>query len=337
MNSEIYYSAVVPVFNESGNLKVLHSRLNAVMQGLGRPYELIFVDDGSSDDSVTILKELQATNPHLRVICFLRNFGQHPAVMAGFASVRGQVVVTLDADLQNPPEEIPKLVRALEDGYDIASGWRKLRHDPLARKIPSLFVNKMIGRLTGVYLNDYGCMLRAYKRPVVEYLKLFPEHSKFITALSSWLKVKIIEVPVDQSARQAGSSKYNYAKLIRMNFDLLTGFSSTPIQCVSAAGLLMSFFGFAFGFWLLIFRLIYGPTALGLSSFVAVVLVMGGVQLLALGMIGEYVGRMFVQVQGRPYYIVKETFESVEAQVPAKQEGTSLPQAALQSQFTSKV
>ncbi len=304
-----YYSVVVPVYNEAGNLPELHTRLTAVMRALARPYEIIFVDDGSTDQSVPIMRSLQDGDPHLVIICFQRNFGQHPAVIAGFNRAAGEVIITLDADLQNPPEEIPKLLAKLDEGYELVSGWRRRRKDPLARTLPSLVVNKMMGALTGISLKDYGCMLRAYRRQVVEYLKLFPERAKFITALTSWLRVKICEVEVEQSTRRTGTSKYNYPKLIRMNFDLLTGFSITPIQVVSAIGLGIALLGFLLGTAILVWNIAHGRAAFDVATLAAIVLMVSGIQLLALGMIGEYVGRTFVQVQGRPYYIVKAVFE----------------------------
>lgn len=308
--TDIAYSVVVPVYNEAGNLAALHERLTAVLRGLGRPYELLFVDDGSTDGSAGMLRALQAADPHVRVILLVRNFGQHPAVMAGFDAVRGEVVITLDADLQNPPEEIPKLLRGLEEGYDIATGWRRTREDPLLRRLGSVLVNKMIGGLTGVRLRDYGCMLRAYRRQAVEHLKRFPEKHKFLTVLTSWLHLRIVEVEVEQAARHSGSSKYTLAKLVRLNFDLLTGFSTTPIHVVSLLGFAMSALGFALGFFFLVDWLVSGASAVGMAAFFSAVLFLGGMQLLALGMVGEYVARIFVQVQARPYYLVKEVLES---------------------------
>lgn len=325
---EIHFSVVVPIFNEGANLRPLHRRLAAVLDALGRPYEMIFVDDGSSDDSVAVLRELQARDPHLRLILFRRNFGQHPAVMAGFNAVRGRVVITLDADLQSPPEEIPKLLPPLEQGYDLATGVRGRRDEPLLRRLGSAVANRMIARMTGVALTDYGCMLRAYRREVIEHLKRFPEQCKYIPALTSWLGIRIREVPVEQCPRAAGSSKYGYLKLIRMNFDLLTGFSSAPVLVVNGVGLALAALGIALGLCLLAWRLAYGTPGMGSIAFLAVLLLLAGVQLVALGLIGEYVARIFVQVQGRPYYLIKETIEAGPAAAAVASAGAGTAGAA---------
>lgn len=307
--SDVYYSVVVPMYNEAGNLRELHARLSGVMKMLDRSYEIIFIDDGSTDESVLIMRALQENDAHLRIISFLRNFGQHPAAMAGFERARGQVIITLDADLQNPPEELPKLLAALDQGYDVATGCRKRRQDSPMRTLPSLVINWMLAALTGVALKDYGCMMRAYRRHVIDYLKLFPEKAKYVTVLASWLRVKISEVEIDQSARKVGVSRYNYLKLIRLTLDLLTGFSITPILVVSAVGIVLLVLGSALGFSLFIWRLTQGPAELGLPMLAALMLVLSGVQLMAVGLIGEYVGRTFIAVQDRPSYIVKAVFE----------------------------
>jgi undecaprenyl-phosphate 4-deoxy-4-formamido-L-arabinose transferase len=235
-----------------------------------------------------------------------RNFGQHPAVSAGFAAARGRVIVTLDADLQNPPEEIPKLVARLGPDCDVASGWRQFRHDSLSRTWPSRLINHVIWKVTGVKLHDYGCMLRAYKREVVQQVQACPEVNKAITALVSWLGVQIVEVPVEHHERVAGKSRYNYWRLIRMSFDLLTGFSTGTLQFVSITGLIISVLGLSAGIFLAAWRVFHGSGPLGLNTFFAVLLFLAGAQMASIGIVGEYVGRVYMQVQGRPYYIVKE-------------------------------
>ncbi len=225
---------------------------------------------------------------------------------AGFAAARGDVVVTLDADLQNPPEEIPKLVARLGPDCDVASGWRTLRKDSRARTLPSRLINIAIAMVTKVKLHDYGCMLRAYKRTVVEQVQACPEVNKAITALVSWLGVQIVEVPVEHHERVAGRSRYSYWRLIKMNFDLLTGFSTGTLQAVSLTGLGLSVLGLGAGVVMAGWRLLYGSGPVGLVTFLAVLLFLLGAQMAAIGIVGEYVGRIYLQVQGRPYFIVSQ-------------------------------
>lgn len=269
-------------------------------------FELIIVDDGSTDGTWEQIQAAAASYPQLVGVRLQRNFGQHPAVSAGFAAAHGDVVVTLDADLQNPPEEIPKLVARLGPDCDVASGWRTLRRDRWARTLPSRVINIAIAMVTKVKLHDYGCMLRAYKRTVVEQVQACPEVNKAITALVSWLGVKIVEVPVEHHQRVAGRSRYSYWRLIKMNFDLLTGFSTGTLQAVSLTGLGLSVLGLGAGVVMAAWRVLYGSGPAGLVTFLAVLLFLAGAQMAAIGIVGEYVGRIYLQVQGRPYFIVSE-------------------------------
>lgn len=302
-----YISVVVPLWNERENVKPLYDRLTKVLSSQGWTYELVMVDDGSSDTTFDELKKIALADKSLRIIRFTRNFGQHQAVLAGFKVAKGEFVATLDADLQNPPEEIPRLVQALGREYDIASGLRTHRKDPLLRRISSLFVNWMMSRLTGVKLRDYGCMLRVYRRRAVELITQCREHTRFITVLASWLGLSIVEVPVDHHHRYAGRSKYTFLKLLTRNIDLLTGFSVLPIQAISVLGIVIAFAGFAVGAVLIAWRLLYGPGPSGLVSLVALLFFLLGLQLLALGVIGEYVGRVLIQIYDRPQYVIRET------------------------------
>lgn len=304
-------SVVAPAFNEAANLPELIARTLAAVRPLGS-CEFIIVDDGSSDDTWQIIKAASREHPEVVGIRLQRNFGQHPAVSAGFAAARGAVVVTLDADLQNPPEEIPKLVARLGPDCDVASGWREQRQDSLARTLPSRLMNVIIARLTGVRLHDYGCMLRAYKRVVVEQVQACPEVNKAITALVSWLGVRVVEVPIAHSPRRSGSSRYSWWRLIKMNFDILTGFSTGALQAVSISGFVLSSLGFAAGIVLAVWRVLHGSGPVGLTTFLAVLMFLAGAQMLAIGMVGEYVARVFTQVQGRPYYIVRERWGQAE-------------------------
>ena len=234
-------SVVIPVFNEEDNLRELGERLVRTLTGMGRSFEIIFVDDGSTDGSWQLLTDLNGQYPqNIRALQFHRNFGQHQAIFAGFQASRGQVMVTLDADLQNPPEEIPRLVAKLDEGYDTVGGWRENRRDSIFRRLPSQLVNYVMSRVTGVKLRDYGCMLRAYRRSVVDSINQCHESSSFIPALANLFAHRVAEIPVGHAERERGKSKYGIIKLLRLNFDLMTGFSNLPIHLVGFMGVTIS-------------------------------------------------------------------------------------------------
>jgi len=303
-----YLSVVIPVFNEEENLVELHARLAATLDQAGYTWEVIYVDDGSRDRSWEILEKLhQQDPPRVRLVRFNRNYGQHMAVFAGFERVRGQVVATLDADLQNPPEEIPRLVQKLEEGYDVVSGWRRRRRDTWLRRLPSWIVNRVTSRVVGVDLKDYGCMLRTYRREVVNAMNQCQETSSFIPALANTFARDVAEIPVDHAERRGGRSKYNLLGLIRLNFDLMTGFSVLPIQLVSLLGSLVALVGLGFGIFLFVRRLIVGPEVEGVFTLFAILFVFVGLQILGVGLIGEYVGRIYREVRRRPRFVVSET------------------------------
>jgi undecaprenyl-phosphate 4-deoxy-4-formamido-L-arabinose transferase len=280
------------------------------MASLQESYEVIYIDDGSRDSTFAVLSELHRQDPHhIKGIRLLRNFGQHPAVTAGFEQVSGRIVITLDSDLQNPPEEIPKLLAKLEEGYDVVVGWRQMRQDSILRTWPTKFINWLISKSTGVKLHDYGSMMRVYRREVVQLLNQTHEATKFITALTSWLGVSIIEVPVRHEAALDGQSRYNLRRLFRMTLDLATGYSLVPIQIVTGVGLLMAALGIGTGVFLLAWRIIFNTNPTGLTSFIALLLVLFGIQLAGLGIVGEYIGRIYVEVRRRPYYLIKSILE----------------------------
>src|SRR5882672_688978 len=303
-----YLSVVIPVFNEEANLRALQAALSPILQGFGKSYEVIYVDDGSTDKSLDILRELQAKDSHIVVVEFSRNFGQHSAIFAGFDQSRGEIIVTLDADLQNPPEAIPSLVHAIESGYDVVGGWRENRQDSLFRRLASKIVNKVISWSTGVKLKDYGCMLRAYRRAIVQQIGKCSEISSFIPALANTFARSIAEIEVPHRDRAQGRSKYSLARLIRLNFDLMTGFSLLPIQAISAFGLVTAIVGVGFSVFLFIRRLIIGPEAEGLFTLFAILFAFIGVQILALGIIGEYVGRIYNEVRKRPRFVIRHIY-----------------------------
>jgi len=308
---EPYISVVIPVYNEEENLPELGERLLNTLTACGRPFEIIFVDDGSSDRSWDLLSDLHQRHPgEIRVIQFVRNFGQHQAIFAGFQATRGQVVVTLDADLQNLPEDIPKLVAKLEEGYDSVGGWRENRLDSWLRTLPSYFMNLTMSWVTGVKLRDYGCMLRAYRREVVDSINQCHESSSFIPALANLFSRRVAEIPVGHAERERGTSKYNLFKLLRLNFDLVTGFSHLPIHAVGAMGAAIALLGFCFGLYLFIRRLYVGPEVEGVFTLFAILFVFVGLNTFGLALIGAYVGRIYREVRGRPRYIIRQTLDA---------------------------
>ncbi|MGD9764982.1 MAG: glycosyltransferase [Candidatus Binatia bacterium] len=303
-------SVVVPIFNESPNIAALHERLARTLDGLGRSSEVLYVDDGSRDDSLSMLRAISARDPRVAVIELSRNSGQHAAVLAGFANCRGAIVVTLDADLQNPPEEIPRLVEHIEAGYEVVGSWRENRQDPWARRLLSAAVNRATAAAVGVAMRDYGCMLRAYRREIVQQIVECDERSLFIPALANAMARHTTEIEVAHAERRAGQSKYRPLKLMRLGFDLLTGFSLLPIQLVSVAGIFVALVGLAFAAFLFIRRLIVGPEVEGVFTLFAILFVFLGVLILAVGLVGEYIGRIYLEVRHRPSYRVRAVYRN---------------------------
>lgn len=303
-----WLSLVIPVFNEQANLHDLIRRCLAVCTGLERPFEIIFVDDGSRDSSAEIIAEAAKANPGQIIGVLLnRNYGQHAAVMAGLAESAGEVVVTLDADLQNPPEEIPKLLVPIEAGCDVVGSIRSNRQDSWFRRFSSRLINKAVQQATGVMMHDYGCMLRAYRRSIVDAMLQCHEHSTFIPVLANSFADKTDEVEVAHAERAKGDSKYNLWKLINLQFDLLTSMTTFPLRLLSIVGGVISLAGFAFSFLLLASRLLFGAAwaAEGVFTIFAVLFIFVGLQLLAIGLVSEYVGRIYNDVRSRPRYFVK--------------------------------
>ena len=298
-------SVVIPVFNEAANIDLLHKRLLETLQQLGRRYEVWYVDDGSSDGSLERLREIARSDRNVGVIELTRNFGQHAAVLAGFAAASGEIVVTLDADLQNPPEEIPKLLAKIDDGYEVVGGWREERQDPFFRKAASRLINEMTSVAVGVKMNDYGCMLRAYRRGIVRQIVDCDERSSFIPALANSLAKRSAEIEVGHADRFSGSSKYGLMKLMRLSFDLITGFSLLPIQLMSLTGIVVAVAGVGFGVFLLIRRFFVGPEVEGVFTLFAILFVFIGIMILAVGLVGEYVGRIYLEVRRRPTYRIR--------------------------------
>ena len=304
-----YLSLVVPVFNEESNLEELLDRLTRAAEGIGRTWEAVLVNDGSRDGSYAILARRAQADPHLVVVDFNRNYGQHSAVFAGFEVARGEIIVTLDADLQNPPEEIPKLVAKMEEGYDVVGSVRMKRQDTLLRRTASRVVNWVTARATGVQLSDYGCMLRAYRRDVVRALCASQEISTFIPVLADMFAGRVTEIPVAHAERVHGESKYSLWQLIRLQFDLMTSFSNWPLRLSMAIGVGMATLAMLAALVLIGGRILHGPewAASGIFTLFAAVFFFLGVELFAIGLLGEYVGRIYAEVRRRPRYVVRET------------------------------
>ena len=305
-------SLVIPVYNEEKNLHALMERIRPVMQNMGKPYEVILIDDGSRDDSLSILKSF-STQPEVKVVELVRNYGQHAAILAGFSIVRGDITITLDADLQNPPEEIPKLVKEMEEGgYDVVGTIRKSRKDSLFRIIPSKIINIIARRITKVKMTDLGCMLRAYRRPVVERMIACHEHATFIPALATYFGKRVTEIEVAHDERSGGTSHYPLRKLINLQFDLISSFSDLPMKLLMYGGIGMAFGGVCFGIILAVARLLYGAllAAQGVFTLFAILFVFVGLQFFAFGIIGEYIGRIYREVRKRPEYVIEKVHSS---------------------------
>ncbi|MFI5121242.1 MAG: glycosyltransferase, partial [Thermoanaerobaculia bacterium] len=279
-------SVVVPVYNEEANLPALLPRLLPVLRGLGRPFEVVFADDGSRDRSLELLKKASADNPGVvKVVELVRNAGQHMAILAGFTATDGEYVLTLDADLQNPPEEIPKLVQAMDEGHDVVGTIRQNRRDSFFRRAASRLVNRTTALITGMRLNDYGCMLRGYHRDVVDVMSASDEASTFIPALAQQYARRPVEIPVAHAERTAGESKYSLYRLVRLNFDLMTGFSVVPLQLFTLFGFVTALSGFGFGVFLLVRRLVGGAEAEGVFTLFALAFVVMGVLMAGIGIV----------------------------------------------------
>ena len=311
MSAAPQLSVVIPVYNEEAVLPTLFARLYPALDALNLPYECIFVNDGSRDRSAALLREQFGRRPQeTRVVLFHANFGQHSAVMAGLAYARGGYIVTLDADLQNPPEEIGKLVAKLEEGYDYVGTIRQQRQDLLWRRWLSHAVNRLRERITPVRITDQGCMMRGYARSVVDALNQTREVNTFIPALASMYAMRPIEVPIAHEERFAGESKYSLYSLIRLNFDLITGFSVVPLQFFSMIGMAISLLSALLVVYLALQRLFFGPQVQGVFTLFGILFFLVGIALFGIGLLGEYVGRIYAQVRERPRYIVQAVLEA---------------------------
>lgn len=302
---DVLYSVVVPVFNEEANVDEVVRRVCVVMQDVGETFELLFVDDGSTDSTLEKLREHCDTNEHVRVVKLSRNFGQEAAVQAAYLYARGLWVIQLDGDLQNPPEQIPKLLERRDDGFDIVYGVRTGRKDSVFRRGASGAMRWMMSHLLSIKLPEDISTFRLMRGSTAKLLAQFPERQKFLSALACWVGASYTCIAVGHQPRYRGKTKYNLTKLVNHTFDLIVGFSSRPLQLIGWLGFVVGLIGFGFATWAVISKLVW-ETRMGWSSIFAAVMAMGGMQLVALSLIGEYISRIFVQSQYRPIFVVSE-------------------------------
>ncbi len=317
ITGRIEISLVIPVYNEEESLPGLYEQLGRVCPGLGKPYEIIFIDDGSTDGSFATLTRLRAGDPRVRIIRFRRNFGQTAALAAGFDHARGDVIVTLDADLQNDPADIAALLAKIDAGYDIVSGWRKDRKDRfLSRRLPSILANALISRFTGVKLHDYGCTLKAFRREVIKNINLYGELHRFIPAIASTMGVTIAEIEVRHRPRLKGKSKYNILRTPKVLLDLLTvkfllSYSTRPLQIFGLFGMAGGLAGLLIGLWLSYERLVLKHSIANRPLLLlAVLLVVIGIQFITLGLLAEIMVRAYHESSAKKIYYIKETVDA---------------------------
>lgn len=305
-------SVVIPVYNEEDNVEALHESLKKALDKLDIEYELVIVDDGSTDRTLTLLEQLQQKDQNMTVLSLRRNFGQTAAFAAGFDFSRGDVVITMDGDLQNDPNDIPKLLELIKDN-DLVSGWRKSRKDPfLSRRLPSMMANWLISKVTGVKLHDYGCSLKAYRRDVIKNLKLYGEMHRFIPAVASWYGVRVAEVETTHHPRLRGKSKYGISRTLKVVLDLITvkflqSFSTRPLQFFGPVGILSGLIGAMVLVYLSIEKLILGHSIGGRPLLLlGALLIIVGIQFIGMGLLGEMIVRVYHETQRKPIYVIKK-------------------------------
>jgi len=306
-------SVVVPIFNEEENIVPLYRELKNVLEALGRGYEIIFLDDGSTDTSNEVLQRLAKDDKEIKVIQFRKNFGQTAAIAAGVEHAQGEIIVTMDGDGQNDPRDIPRLLERLEQGYDVASGWRKNRRDPLLNKrLPSALANRLISWLTRVKLHDYGCTLKAYRRDILKDVRLYGEMHRFIPAYASWVGARITEMEVAHHPRRHGKSKYGLSRTTSIILDLMTflflqHYSTKPIRLFGGAGITLLGLGILTGLFVLYRRIIWGGVWISPMILISFLFITMGVMFILLGLIAEIIIRTYHESQGKPIYVIKST------------------------------
>lgn len=309
-------SVIIPVFNEAKNIPILLKELKEVLEPSEYSYEILCVDDGSQDETFNILKEAVSQWNFLKVVRLRKNFGQTAALSAGFDLAEGDIIITMDGDLQNDPRDIPALVKQIKEGYDLVSGWREKRQDPFfSRRLPSMIANKIISWVTGVNLHDYGCTLKAFKKDVAKHIRLYGEMHRFIPAIASWIGVTIAEIPVNHRSRKFGRSKYGISRTIRVVLDLITvkfllTYSTRPIHVFGLWGFLAGLAGLGLAAYLTIQRLFFAiPLANRPILLLAILMIFIGIQFISMGLLGELQVRTYHESQGKPIYYIKEIFE----------------------------
>jgi glycosyltransferase involved in cell wall biosynthesis len=319
MSGKVDLSVVIPLYNEQESIPALYDELSSVLDELGYRYEVIIIDDGSKDASFARLRDIHERDPRWKVIRFRRNYGQTAELSAGFDQAVGDVVITLDADLQNDPRDIPKLLAKLDEGYDIVSGWRKDRKEPFfSRRLPSMLANQLISTTTGVSLHDYGCTLKAYRSVVVKNINLYGELHRFIPAVASAIGVTVAEVPVNDRARRFGKSKYGISRTFRVILDLITvrfilSYSTRPLQIFGGIGFLTGAAGVLIGLYLTFVKLVLGQNIGDRPLLIlAVLLIILGVQMVSIGLVAEIVVRTYHEAQHKPIYMVREILDETE-------------------------
>jgi glycosyltransferase involved in cell wall biosynthesis len=320
----VTYSVVVPVFNEEGNVEALASRIALAMDPLGQPFEVLFVDDGSRDRTASLLRKLAAGDPRVRVVRFTRNYGQEAAVEALYLNARGRWLIQLDGDLQHPPEEIPKLIAKKDEGFDVVYGVRTDRQDSLFRVAASRAMQWGMRSMMEIELPDDVSTFRLMSAPIARLVAALPERRKFFSALLVWSGARIGSVPVRHEARHAGHTHYNLTKLLNHTFDLIVGFTSKPLRYIGTLGFVMALLGLGLGAWVIARKLLWDYGIMGWPSLFAAVVILGGVQLIATSVIGEYIARIYVQAQARPLYNVAERLNFDERQASDELHRTSL-------------
>ena len=307
-------SVLIPIYNEEGNLSLLYDKLEAALQKTERAYEITFVDDGSSDESLEILLDLREKNPNVKIVSFARNFGQTAALSAGIDCSKGDIIIPMDGDLQTDPGDILPLLQKIEEGYDVVSGWRKDRKDPfLTRRFPSMVANKIISWIGGVHLHDYGCTLKAYRRDILKNIKLYGEMHRFIPIYAQWIGARVSEIPVRHFPRGSGKSKYGMNRIFKIILDLmvikfLLSYSQKPIYVFGGMGLLMILGGFLSGGYAMFLKLFKGVSfILTPLPLLCVLLFMLGFLSILMGFLAEILTRTYYESQGKPTYQIKET------------------------------
>jgi dolichol-phosphate mannosyltransferase len=326
--SPVAYSVVVPVFNEEGNVEALASRVIAAMERIGEPFELLFVDDGSRDRTPALLRSIASRDPRVRVVRFTRNYGQEAAVEALYLNARGRWLIQMDGDLQNPPEEIPRLVAKKNEGYDVVYGVREDRKDTAFRVGASRAMQWGMRSMMEIELPDDVSTFRIMSAPIARMVAALPERRKFFSALLVWSGARIGTVAVRHEARLTGTSHYNFTKLLNHTFDLIVGFSSKPLRYIGTLGFVFAAVGMGLGGWVIVRKLVWDYGFIGWPSLFAAVVILGGVQLVATSVIGEYIARIYVQAQARPLYNVAERINFDDHQAADELHRSSLVPAA---------